>query len=369
VAPSLLYSGFVANPIMAVPRGLKRGTISPPGRSVSAPTSSDSPLSRLRPSSSSTSQPSQPSSPIPADSPLAGTPPTGGSSSSGSVRSSEAIQLQVESILSEMEKAERGSPEVLHIVLRNADTFVGCSSKDARRLWSATTIKGKFNVSARGRALDHIRSLLPLSNESDTATPSESDNPVELESNLESLDDGKEASSGPSLRVSAVSLSSPSPSQPGRPSRHSRQDAQQQLLDSALSAGEILTDTQLRGLSTVQRERYDNYIRAQQEALKALKKHKKSASSSRPKPAGVESSPPQSVHWRDAIPQITFDQSTSPSHRQRPPKSRGASKRKATSSMDDDSSHGGRSRKSSGKSPSTPPASDSSESDSDSDFS
>ena len=270
-----------------------------------------------------------------------------------------------------MGKAERGSVEVLSIFLENADVFLTCSAGESRRLWSATTVKGTLTVSVAGRirALAHIRTLLESSGARALISPStdaepESDNPTDMDPSSESLQNNTRST---------------------RPRGHS----QQQVLDLAFRTGRLLTEGEQRLLSSKQREAYDSYLRAQQQELKALGKLKKpsaghqatapptdtdarrrppiSGPSDAPSSSSASGTPPttHSVHWKGGIPSVeglNLSQSSSSSARHLPRKPRSTSKRKATSSMDEDSDQNDRREKSSKESAHS--SSDSSESES-----
>ena len=390
-ALSRLRCGFLSSQAVSVMpsgRGLRSGGVVPPVRSGSVPSSSSPTLSRIHPSSSSTSEPGPPSSLLPeraSESPES-SPSAGISSPSTPAPSHEAVRLKLESILSQMGKAVSGSAEVLQILLAHAGIFFKCSAKDARRLWSAASLRPALNVSERGVALDLVRQLL----RDEAGTPIPPVDPMEDVSD----DDGPESHGLSSVEVkddlpdpsphnSQFPSSSSSSSQPGRRSRHTDYDTQQQILESAIQDGRILTESELGKFSARQRDTYDHYLSAQRRALKSLGKRRKSSRAAESSAVGSMSmtasvSPvtssssdvPRSVHWRSSIPSSNLSQPlpSTPSRRSRRP--RVGSKRKPTSSMDEDSSpRSSRSRKDAPLSASDASTSESSDSSSESDLS
>jgi hypothetical protein len=246
------------------------------------------------------------------------------------------------------------SVELLQILLAHASIFFQCTAKDARRLWSAASLRPALNVSERGVALDIVRQL--IRDEASTPLP-----PVDLMEDV-SDDDGpqsRERSSvevkdnlpDPSLTTSQSPSSSSSSSQPVRRSRHTDYDTQQQILESAIEDGRILTESELGKFSARQRDTYDNYLSAQRRALKSLGKRQKSSRAAEPSAVGPMSitasvspvtSPssdvPRSVHWRSSIPSSNLSQPLPSTSSRRSRRPRVGSKRKPTSSMDEDSS-------------------------------
>jgi hypothetical protein len=259
--------------------------------------------------------------------------------------------LKVESVLSQMGKAESRSYEVLQLLVDNGNIFLNCSVKDARRLWSATLLKAPLIVSARNQHLEDLRQFLlnpptpPIDSES-------ADGPGD-ESESNELDLPEEVEQEPSK-------SSSSASQPGRSSRHTHHDEQQKLLDRAIRFGIKLSSKDMEKFSPKQREQYDAFVLSQQQALKSLGRQKRTFSHSNALVRGAEAFSPASpsVHWKSSIPSINFDRSAATKSRRESKMPRVGSKRKPTSSMDESSSH--RNSQSSGESSISP--SDSSES-------
>jgi hypothetical protein len=331
---------------MSGARRVRGGTPSLSGRTTSLPVSSSSSRPRLTPSSSSTSEPS----PLPPrDS------PSSPSSPSTPILSPEAIQLKVESVLSQMGKAESGSCEVLQLLVNNANIFLKCSIKDAKRLWSATNLIAPLQVYARDKSLEDLRGFLEFLRSRPTAATDSPEDPTE-ESETNDIDSPEEVEL---QEVPSKPSSSMSDSRPGRSSRHMHHDEQQKMLARAMRFGIQLSTKDMENFSPKQREEYAAFVLSQQEALKSLGRRKPTSSSST-SGVGVVLPTPPSVHWKSSIPSIDFSKSSGVSAKSRRVSRmpRVGSKRKPTSSMDESSSH--RNSQSSGESSVSP--SDSSES-------
>ena len=254
--------------------------------------------------------------------------------------------------MSQMGKAESGSYEALQLLLDNANIFLNCSVQDAKRLWSATTLKNPLHASARHEALEALRRILVEARNS-PIDPTESPDVPEEGSESNDVDSPEEVEGEPS----ESNPSSSSSSRPGRSSRHTHHDEQQKLLDRAIRFGVKLSSKDMGKFSPKQREEYAAFVLSQQQALKSLKRQKRTSSSS-VSGAGALSPTPPSVHWKNSIPSIDFSRSVSAKSRRVSRMPRVGSKRKPTSSMDENSSH--RNSQSSGESSVSP--SDSSES-------
>lgn len=283
----------------------------------------------------------------------------------------EVVALKVQSLLDAMGKMPAGSREVVHALLQEEELFNICGNQDAQRLWSATSIQGDLRSlgvtkNHRHEAVRMLHTLLLDKEHLDS-------HGVEAESGSDSSVGGEIAAvqSSAILRVSqpSVSSSSPSdfPSQPGAESVLQGEEVGAVLLSRALKHGRQLNDTELGYLTAAQRSRYDRRVREQRQVLNSHKRHKKASGGTEPLPvtspptslSGASPQPSQQppplsstkvvkrTSWDTTrIPDLNLAPSSPHSVRQSG-QSRSASKRKPTSSMDDDS-HGD-SRSTSGK--------------------